>query len=361
MSEQQHTGYSACVYYYDEQKDHLLLDCIQPLFTTLAPVVEKAFFVRHWLRGPHVRLCFLTTDKLFHGAVRPAIEEQVGSYLRVHPSHAAIDAEKMRPVYESLAELEQERGPILPLSANNSLHYIPYERRLHVLKSGLVAEVIERFYAEANDLAFRMLEAVRQGQNRLLLSLDLLFTTAHLAPGPITRGFISYRSHAESFLTRVPNPEATRAFFEKKYAPQRENLMLHLRQLLDALDRQQDAVAPLLEWAALLKHYWDFALPLLQAHELDLMPIEKRDSEEVYRQRREYSTFHQRFYQMRESRERLYTDPFFQVYRLMLNLLYLHLNRLGIQSLERALLGHLAANTVEDFFSLSAVELLGQQ
>jgi hypothetical protein len=48
----------------------------------------------------------------------------------------------------------------------------------------------------------------------------------------------------------------------------------------------------------------------------------------------------------------------FRHYRLLLNLLYLQLTRLGVRPAERFLLGHLIANTVEDVYGLDAATQL---
>lgn len=353
--------HNVAIYYYEEDKDQLILDGIQPLFQSLAPTVERAFFVRHWLRGPHLRLRFFATDEQFTETIKPAIEEQIGRYLREYPSTTTLDEESLRPVYQKLAKSEQEKGAILPLYPNNSIQYTPYDRRLHVLKGDFVADLIDNFYVETNDLTFRMLEHVRQNHNRLSLCLDLIFATAHKAAWPITTGFISFRSHAEGCIMRSPNPVAMRTFFEKKYATYSEALLQRLPQLLDALDHEQDTFPFILTWATLMNRYWNEGVPLIKANVLDIVPPgheKPMEENEWWKSLLSHSTFHRRFFEHRVSRERLFANARFQGYRLVLNLLYLHLNRLGIRQLERFMLGHLAANTVEELFHVSAVELI---
>src|SRR5437660_4465384 len=264
MDKSESSWRNASIYYYDKEKDHLLLDCVRPVFATLAPALQNAFFVRHWLRGPHVRLCFLTTDEVMQKVVKPCLEERVGAYVHTHPSQTVLDEEKMRAIYQNMAQLEQEAGPILPLYPDNTIQYLPYDRRLHVLKNDLLASIIEQFYVEANEFVFNMLDAIRRGEDRLLLSLDLLFTTAHKMIWPITRGIISYRSHAESFIARTPNPAAMRDFFEKKYQLYASELTARLRQLLEALDCHNDTFPFILEWGALVERDWHCAPPACQ-------------------------------------------------------------------------------------------------
>lgn len=351
---------SAAVYYYDEDKDALILDCIQPLLQHLHSVVEQAFFVRHWLRGPHLRLRFLATENQFEEEIKPALEEQVGAYLRTHPSDTQLDAEKLLPTYERLALIEREEGPLLPLYPNNSIQYLPYDRRLHVLKGDLLASILEDFYVETNDLVYAMLEAVRQGQSRLTLCLDLLFTTAQMTIYPITTGFISFRSHADGFIMRSADPDTLRSFFEEKYRCQAHQLTSRLSSLLQALEQERSDFPFVLAWADLMKRYWTRSQPLLEAGVINLT-LGRTDALEYdkgMKARLNHSTFHDHLYENSFMRQHLFHSVSFQGYRLALNLLYLHLTRLGIRPFERALLGHLAANTVEEVFNISAADLI---
>lgn len=169
---------SAHVYYYDEQKDALLLDCIQPLFAQARPITPRLFFVRHWLRGPHLRLRFYCSSMQFAATLKPLIESTVGGYLRQHPSTTRLDEEQLKPLYATLARQEQETGPLFPLYPDNSIQYLPYDRRLQVLGSEALASLLEDFYVDTNDLAFAMLAYLRQGHSLLTLCFDLMITVA---------------------------------------------------------------------------------------------------------------------------------------------------------------------------------------
>lgn len=348
----------AAVYYYEEQKDQLILDCVQPLFQSLAPRIERAFFTRHWLLGPHLRLCFFCDEQEFEDVVRPAVEAQVGSYLKEHPSTTVLDEQRWHQAVQKLARFEQEQGPLFPLYPDNSIQYSLYDRRLHVLRDELLADLIEQFYVESNELTLKMLEYVRQGHSRLLLALQLMFATAHKTVWPVTTGFISYRSHAEGMIMWSPDPQAVRRLFEQKYASQSQELTTLLKQVVEALDENQDTFPFVLPWTALLRRYWEYGAPLIANKELNIRPshtMTRQEFEERIKNRLAYSEFHTHFHGNPTERDQFLADPVFQSYRLMLNLLYLHLNRLGIRPFERALLGHLAANTVEEVFAVSAL------
>ena len=56
----------------------------------------------------------------------------------------------------------------------------------------------------------------------------------------------------------------------------------------------------------------------------------------------------------RQFHDRVLPSAPFRHYRLLLNLLYLQLTKLGMKPAERYLLGHLIANTVEDSYGVDA-------
>lgn len=360
MSETQQ-WFNLHIYYYDEQKDQLILDCVQPLFQKIKGHVERAFFVRHWTHGPHLRLRFLCTSEQFATLVQPMVETKVGSYLKAHPSSTILNEEQLRPLYEHLARQEQEREAVLPLFPNNSIQYLPYDRRLHVLKNLLLAELLEDFYSASNELVFEMLTFVRQGYNLLTLCLDLMHTTAYMLSSHITNGFLSYRSHAEGFIISCKQPQAMRALFEQKYQVQAGALTERLRRLLQSL-QQQEALFPFTRpWSLLLQNFWERAETLIQTNQIDAMPPLEGDIPGFTGTAREHlsqSAFHWQLEGQPEYKKALYEDKWFQTYRLMLNLLYLHLNRLGVRPIERFMLCHLAANSVEEVFHVKAEEIM---
>lgn len=350
------------VYYYDDPND-LLLDCIQPLFESLRPAVSTAFFVRHWLRGPHLRLRFRCSNEQFATLVRPAVEDQIRRYLQAHPSTSTIDLDQMQLIYNRLAIEEAESEPLLPLAPNNSIQYLPYDRRLHIMQSEALATLFEDFYVDTTDLAFTMLRQIRAGASRLALSLELMLTMAYTGASDITYGIISYRSHAEAFIARSPNPDATRAFFDSRYAAHAKNLQARLRYLVESLERQDDRVPLAATWAALSRRYRQRVRaeadlkPLMPETPTELTP----EQQLVLEAKRRHSAFHSLMIEDAVGSDALWQRPTFHRNRLMLNMQYLYLSRLGGKPFERYLLCHLAANTVEDVYGVSATHLLQQQ
>jgi AcrR family transcriptional regulator len=102
--------HSAHIYYYEPDKDALLLDAIRPRLHQLRPVVQRAYVVRHWRQGPHLRLHLHTDAHTWTTTVQPQLDQTITSYLRTHPSTATLDERAELPVHLLLAERDRKTG-----------------------------------------------------------------------------------------------------------------------------------------------------------------------------------------------------------------------------------------------------------
>jgi AcrR family transcriptional regulator len=347
--------HSAHIYYYEPDKDGLLLDAIRPLLHQLRPVVERAYVVRHWRQGPHLRLHLRTDPHTWTTTVQPQLDQTIGTYLRTHPSTAALDEHSELPIHLLLAEREQENGPLTPWFPDNSVHYQPYDPRLHVLGDQDVADLLTDYLAESTELLFDMLEHVRSAADtKELLSLSLMLATSHTLAPPITHSFVFYRSHAEGFLFQSTDPAAARAAFDQHYRTHRQTLTDRVHAVIDTLEgRGEEQPVPFVRaWAALVTTYADRATPLIQAG----LVFPKTPSPQPSDPPR--AAFHQMMFGNRSYRERVFDNPHFHRYRFGLNCTYLQINRLGLAPIHRMRICHLAANAIEDTYGVSAVGMI---
>ncbi|HWS31713.1 MAG TPA: lantibiotic dehydratase C-terminal domain-containing protein, partial [Actinoplanes sp.] len=162
------------IYYYDEDKDGLLLDCVRPLFEQVAAHADRLVFTRHWRRGSHLRLGVRAGEAAYRETIEPAVDRTVRPYLQTHPSTTAVDEPAMLAVHRLLAPQEQETGDLAPFRPDNSVHQDPYDRRLPTLGSEAAAALLEDFYHDTNSLVFGVLEQVRAGRSRMTVALDLM-------------------------------------------------------------------------------------------------------------------------------------------------------------------------------------------
>jgi hypothetical protein len=123
--------------FYHNNNNPLLVNCVRPLVDELREqgLLQRFFFIKYWMEGPHVRLRFLPASGLSREELKPLIEERVSAYLRRQPSLLMADEKGLQPLYKGLFEAEYgaERwavvypSGIMPLRPNNSFHYVEYE------------------------------------------------------------------------------------------------------------------------------------------------------------------------------------------------------------------------------------------
>ncbi|MCX2951556.1 thiopeptide maturation pyridine synthase [Lentzea sp. NEAU-D7] len=310
------------VAYHDPAPDHLVL-ATRPLFER-----GRGWFQRHWTRGPHLELWFATAAPSFD-----EVAALVVPYLREHPSRTTIDPDRLRPQHEHLAVAEQIDEPLYPFYENNTVHEAVPRSRVHVLGSAAAEELLHDFHVGASAAAFGQLEAA----DRLSLAFELMVATAHtFAEGGITGGFVSFRSHAEAFLAGA-GPGV------------RERWDAQLAARARAVRGQVAAVSARgRAWTELLEPFGRRGDELIASGELtfDEGAVAVPDSE-----------FHRVLSGNAGWHENVLRSAGFRRYRLLLNLTYLQLSRLGVTAVQRSLLCHFAASAVEQEYGVSAIEV----
>jgi hypothetical protein len=357
--------HSIHVYYYDQDKNALILDGVRPLFRALADQVDAAYYTRHWRHGPHLRLNVRTTVGAFADVVRPAADEIIGGFLARHPSTRHLNPLRELPVHRRLAELEEEQGALLPWHPDNSIVTAAYDARSAVVGGPETAGLVADFQATATELTFRMTEELSSPQQRLAAGFDLMIATAQaMSRRGITDAFISFRSHAEGFLCGFPEGAGLRPVWDRHYSVHRTSLTRRVGAAVAAVRDGNTDVPFVQEWIAALGPSRDRAQSLASTGALSL-PIGVSTEVEPHLEPNAdavgdlaaVSPFH-RALLANPTWELTQRSPGFLQYRLMLNLTYLMMTRLGITPVERFLLGHLAANAVEDAYGVSAIDLV---
>jgi Lantibiotic biosynthesis dehydratase C-term len=353
------------VYYYQDQ-DGLILDAVRPLFARLGEHGARAYFERHWRQGPHLRLNINATPQTVSTLVLPAVEEIVGGYLRAHPSAAELDPARLLPSHERLAELEADSGPLLPWHPDNSIQQTAYDGGLSVLGSQQAAELLADFYVYSTPLAFQMIERLRQRRtSRLAGAFDLMVATAHVfSPDGITRGFLSFRSHAEAFLNAWPEGRDLRPHWDRHYTQHADKLTARVRAVVAELDGHAgsdgQAASVIRHWVRVMTPFPQRAQQLFTAGlTLGLRPADDEDQQYAgnWDDLTAQSPFHRTLVATPYWTQIQRADWFLR-YRLVLNYMYLHFTRLGLTPTERFLLCHLTANAVEDSYDISAMDQL---
>ncbi|MEU6952189.1 thiopeptide maturation pyridine synthase [Streptomyces sp. NPDC045714] len=345
------------VTYYDEDRDGLLLEAVKPLVERIAPHVSSVHYLPHWLHGPHVRINVDARPQVFEDIVRPAVDEVIGAYLATHPSTAVLDAERTTRRHERLAELEHEPGPLTPLLPDNSVREIPYDRRLHVLGSQRAADLLADFYTATTPLAFATVAHLRTGGRLTGLAFDTMIASAHGLSGTgLRQGFVSFRSHAEAFLSWWPEAVGLREAWDRHYAAHRGHLLRRLEVLLAAIESEAARPPFVRGWLDAAGDVVRHGADLIAAGDMSMDPPwahRSAENDELAGAMLRKSPFHNRRRPPGVEVDTIWFDG----YRLTLNYTYLHLTRLGLTPVERFLLCHLAANAAEDLYQVSATDV----
>jgi hypothetical protein len=344
---------SAHIYYYEPDKTGLLLDAVRPLLARLRDITPDAHVLRHWRRGPHLRLNIRAETQTWTQTVQPAIEEVIGSYLAAHPSTARLEESALLAQHKLLADQEQEHGPLTPWFPDNTIQYVAYDDRLHVLVDTVAAELLADFYTDTTPLLFDMLEHIRCGHDTAeLLGLGVMLANSMTAYPPLTYSYVSYRSHAEGYIASCADPEATRTRFDAYYRNNQALFTERARAVIAAVNDPQAVSVPFIrEWTDVISAYRARATPLIAEGKLIRPPV--FDEKKAAGLRTE---LHRMMFTNHAYHNAVFNNPGFSRYRLLLNYTYLHITRLGLTPPQRLRLCHLAANTVEDLYRINALE-----
>ena len=361
---------SVHIFYYDTDKDALILECLRPLMKELQQRdwVQNCYFIRHWQGGPHIRLHIASEPERFHASVLPYVQRKVGNYLQSHPS--------LRSFTEGDATQQHERRrhmSLLPLDyvalmPNNTFQTAPYDALALITGSPGMARLLEDFYIETNDLVFSMIERTQNHyEKRLNACFDLLVTLAASSSFlPLTKAYMSFRSHAEAYIVCEPSIEAPalrRQRFAHEYEQRKAQIRHRVERLLELLASEQ-LPEYLRSTLAVLHRYAQRALAGVLDGSVMLHDGKSQRSESVRTPpsshfQWEASRFHTAVLE-NVAMEQLNADPEMLADRVVLNLLYLHLSRMGMVNEDRYILDYYIAETIEEMFHIDPVDVINR-
>ncbi|MCF6471837.1 hypothetical protein FAF44_26090 [Nonomuraea sp. MG754425] len=141
--------------FYQGSLDRVLTGLVGPLLRELP--AERAFFLRYWDGGPHVRLRVLPADPADEPGIRDLIGERATRFFAAEPSADLLgDAEYLRRARrfgarEGVAFAER-------MYANNSAVFLPYEPEHRRYGTGASLAGVERHFHESSRLALNVVE-----------------------------------------------------------------------------------------------------------------------------------------------------------------------------------------------------------
>ncbi|MBN0043326.1 hypothetical protein JS756_04280 [Streptomyces actuosus] len=209
----------SCHVFHHGDTDPLLTDLLLPMADDLRREgrLLRHFYLRHWERGPHVRLRMQVPAEHRDG-VREEAERRITAHLERYPGPADTDPERLRRALRRLGELEHGDASDARLytpEPPNTVRWIDYrpERAKYGGPEGV--EIAEDVFHAGSLLAGQVLRLVRSDRARLGVSLQLLLLAARaLGFGPDERA-VFLRTYHERWAAYVTDGRLLAAWDEQ--------------------------------------------------------------------------------------------------------------------------------------------------
>jgi hypothetical protein len=169
--------------FYTSNADPMLAECIQPLVAELRHrrMIQRYFFIKYWLEGPHVRLRLLQEEGVRHDQIRAVVEPAISAFLKRRPALYEQPTDGMDAFYKKMfiAEYGEEawlqkygENGVMPLTPTNSLKYADYEPEYDRYGGALGIEVAEWHFERSSDVVLKLLCDANVHVRAILLGLS---------------------------------------------------------------------------------------------------------------------------------------------------------------------------------------------
>lgn len=166
--------------FYAANANPMLVEGVAPMIRRLRDegLIQRWFFIRYWMEGPHVRLRVLPASREVAGRVRAEVEGALREILRRRPALYEADRDDSGEMYKRmyLAEYSQEqwdaqygRDGTMPYRENNSFHDFPYEREYDRYGGPASMALSEWHFEKSSDIVLRLLATANVHARTILL------------------------------------------------------------------------------------------------------------------------------------------------------------------------------------------------
>lgn len=330
----------------------MILEFLQPFLETHRNRLDRCFWERHSAGGPHIRVRFKgDPDALeFVGAAFCAEAE---NYFETHPSP---DLESYSPANAS-ALLEKEGAVFTDddlVYRNNVVVERAFPPDPHGFYSDEAASFMYDFHHDATPFVSAVLSDPRPNRE---IVLRLYFAHAALAVGDIPRGSVTWKSHWEGFRSSLSSSVLIERI-EEAYEADREAILTHLAEIetiVETGDWQQDPI--LEEWKRWMDIYSERASDQVREGHTFTSQFSSAEQAAEARARAEKtlerdSSFIRKVWSDDRFLLSIGKDLRFQVPRLLVNLFYGMIARVGISPLDKMVLCHHVQRSVEEHFGV---------
>ncbi|MEM6793426.1 MAG: lantibiotic dehydratase C-terminal domain-containing protein [Acidobacteriota bacterium] len=339
--------------------DLLALGFVDPFLDRHRDSLDRCFWERHSAGGAHLRVR-IEAEAETAARVGAALEAEAASFFKSHPSadlSAAYSEESVR------ALLERENASF----CEDELvyrHDVAVQRSFPPEPLGYESEEAARFVWDfAHDSTPLMAAILSDPRPKLELVLRLYFAHAALAVGSVRAGSVSWRSHWEGFRSKMPSQEVLDRI-SAAYEEQRELIHGHLV-AVDAMATEDSwQEDPILDgWKKLIRRYRQRVHQNLEAgHVFTQQPKSAEEAQTMREDLEERLVRKSSFISTFWSNDRFLTslgqDRRFQSPRILVNLFYSMVARVGVSPLQKMVFCHHVQRSVQEHFECDLLDQL---
>ncbi|MFC5819176.1 thiopeptide-type bacteriocin biosynthesis protein [Nonomuraea harbinensis] len=226
--------------------DPLINDVVDPVTRELAAdgTVRRAFFLRYWEGGQHVRLRLEVPDPARASRVHDLVRERAAAHFAAHPS-PPVDAAAYRAFAAAMAAGERRTSYDERLRPAGSVAFIGYRPEYEAYGDAACVAAAERHFAESSRLALDVLRAGTEMARRAAIGLAAL-TVAAAACEPD----LPAAAHRLATAARQAREMGGESVSEEDWRRREGALLAQTRRLWDAPGSGGDLLA---SWAASMR------------------------------------------------------------------------------------------------------------
>ncbi|KOS64280.1 hypothetical protein FJQ98_10495 [Lysinibacillus agricola] len=332
------------IYYYEHNKDALLLKMNELISTLNEKYTFKFYFRRHWKFGSHIRMN-ISANETDYEQIRTYLIDNLQTYLKEHPSTEILNKKELLRVHKQLGKLEGESGPFSPFMDNNTIHDTKYDDRSNhfdELDHDTMAEIMTKL----SPFILQVIKSTNENTKlRSIVSILLMLNFANFEQNREVSS-LSYRSHTEGFFNMISNPAQTKEDFEKIYLDLSEDISDYS----EALFMNNIGVLPeflqqiLFDWNQVINNMYLIVAANIKRTSVKAKAIQGSHAK--------VSDFHNHIYSSNDIRKYLDSKQF-RIVRILINFMYITLSQLGFSPKYRFFLCWVCANEIESYFGTS--------
>lgn len=326
----------------------VVAEVVVPLLTEQTLDGRSSYVDTDWWQGPHVSLCFRATadevkDLRATGLVGRA--QELLSNLGAGPDTAP---EQYRDLHARLARYERRPGPLEPWLPDGLALLRPLPPREDGGGGGDLGHTVQQAHTVLREVEIELFARIAREELRVEAhSLDLLASVAVLFTDSDLRAtYPSFASHAEAYLA-MDAAAGTRERWDEAYMRHQSSL---IRLLEQRTHQASDGALPpaVAAVTGILTAVADATDPLALFGGSALPVAEAFSS----------SAFHTELSRNHKWQDTVRHDAWFARYRLLLNLAYRHLSKLGLTPHHRFYTCYLLTRAAQDLTHTTATDVL---